>query len=407
MSQPTNELEKKSVRRGARKPIKILAICVLLSLIYVLWGTIQYPLWWYEIFFSGGYKNPSNLLRGALYIFLTYHVVILQTVIIVLAILIFSRTHVPKRLVIKINHLWKDWIISWTGLLIGIILILAIVMSVWSLESRTHEEREREQKFQQSMKELEESTRKLKAVMEENSNKVPLSVPTSFIYLDKEAADSLYGQYEPELVPSLMQEEIQKSTEVKGGINSYISTEAGQTDLNKKITEYRSIPKNSERKLKDLIRYLNEKNQLLMFRDIQPKSEELSELDNATKLLSQIYALSLDSQKLKTVRDRLLGDELRIVENQLRDLRGLTFVEGEWFVENQPDYYLFRHQFVENISNSPTCEVKIRKTAVSSQYRDAIEGAGKKSLRLSIFGNILVGLSESSRTVSLNPIAIF
>lgn len=234
-----------------------------------------------------------------------------------------------------------------------------------------------------------------------------MSVPTSFIYLDKDSVDSLFGQYEPELVPAIIQEEVEQSSEVSGGIHGVLSTDVGQRELNKRITEYRSTPKNSERKLKDLVRFLRDRNLLPMFRDIEPKSEELNKLDDAINLLSQKYDLSTEPQKLHAVRDRLLEGELRVVENQLRDLRGLTFVEGEWSVEIQPNDYFFRRAFVEKVSSSPTCEVRLNKTAINPKHKDVIENAKDKTLRLSVFGTVLVGLSQSSKTVSLNPIAVF
>jgi hypothetical protein len=205
-----------------------------------------------------------------------------------------------------------------------------------------------------------------------------------------------------------MQEEIEQSTEISGGIHSsFITTDAGQKELNKRITEYRATPKNSERKLKDLIRYLNDRTLLLMFRDVQPKSEELGRLDEATQLLSQRYGIGTDTEKLKIARDRLLAEELRFVENQLRDLRGLTLVEGEWSVESQPDAFILRHSFVENVSTSPVCEIKLPKKGVNTQYKDVLETTGNKTFRLTAFGNVLIGLTENSRTISLNPTAIF
>ncbi|HEV7398444.1 MAG TPA: hypothetical protein VGN86_18170 [Pyrinomonadaceae bacterium] len=379
----------------------------MLLLLYVFWGTLVFPGWWYSTLFEGGYRNLGNLRDGVLYVIGAYYLIVLQTVVIIVVITALSRTGAPRKLSSVFSDLWNTRTVSWASLSLGIILLLGIVISVGRLESRTREQREVDRKFEETQKKLQESLAQFDDI-EERSKRIPLSVPTSFIYLDKDSTESLFGQYEPELVPAIMQEEIEHSTELSGGIqSSFISTDAGQKELNKKVTEYRSTPKNSERKLKDLIRYLNEKALLPMFRDIQPKTEELIKLNEATELLSKKYELGLDAQKLKVVRDRLLSDELRVVKNQLRDLHGLALVEGDWSVEIQPTAYVFRHSFVSGITDSPVCEVKLKKTDIGAQYKEAIESSREKTLRFSIFGNVLVGLSEGSKTVSLSSIAVF
>jgi hypothetical protein len=177
--------------------------------------------------------------------------------------------------------------------------------------------------------------------------------------------------------------------------------------LQRKLTEYHQTPKNNERKLKDLVKYLFDKKLIKRYRNLRIESEDIRSLDEATQLLTGKFNLQIDQKQLRLLRDRLLSQEMQRLLTELHQLRGMILVEGDWSIDIQPESYVFRRPFVENVTNPPLCEIKLRKNDISTQYKDIIEGLKGSPMRLSILGNVITGISGDSRIVLLNPIAVF
>ena len=126
------------------------------------------------------------------------------------------------------------------GRLIRLILVSSIIIGLFTLDSRIAEIKRQEHL------ELEEFVEGVRVMRLTNS---PLAGPTSFIFLSSQNIDSLYGQYEPELIPATIIDEMQKSNQLKAGIklDEYLTTEVGKNELERRMTEYKRISKNSER----------------------------------------------------------------------------------------------------------------------------------------------------------------
>ena len=285
------------------------------------------------------------------------------------------------------------------GRVVRLLVVIIIIYSLATIDSRI-EEVERQTRL-----EIEELSRGL-ARKPENP---PLAGPTSFIFLSSQNVDSLYGQYEPELIPATIIDEMQKSNQLKGSIkvDEYLTTEVGRNDLQRRVTEYKGVSKNSERKLKDLLQYLLTTAFLKRYQDLQASSIEISNLNNAVRLLGTQYGLVINNDQLTRVRDQLLSQEILKLKAELKQLRGLVLVEGDWSVETQQDAYIFRRSFIENVSESLNCELKLKKSDISPENRAIIEDLKTKKIRASVFGNVIVGISDETRTVTVNPMAVF
>lgn len=241
-------------------------------------------------------------------------------------------------------------------------------------------------------------------------DKAPLSEPTMFVFLDNELVESLHGQYEPELVLAEIGKESKTTEELKVEVkpNEMVSASIGKEQYQKRLESYKAVPKNIERKLKNVMAYLHERHLVSQFGSaLESQSDELKNIDQATQLLASKYGIVVNQEKLREARDRVFADQLAILNKRLTNLRGLVLVEGDWSVQVETDSYRLKRAFAENVTNPAFCEVKLRKDSVSPRGRDILESFGGKPLRLSVFGNVLVGISESSRSVQLTPIALY
>jgi hypothetical protein len=236
----------------------------------------------------------------------------------------------------------------------------------------------------------------------------PLTEPTTFLYVDNAAIETLYGQYEPDLILASAKSAMEDSTEIKAGmsIENFLHTEIGRKVLAQKELEYKLIDKKPERKLKELLPYLYAKKLVHQFDNQLSSSDEVKNLDTAVGLFKQ-HDISVDSRKLATVRDRLLSRQVDKLEEDLRQLQGLVLIQGDWIVQSVSDQYRFTRPFVDNISHSAIAEFQVSKAQFSKGHRKIIDSLGTRTLRLRLFGNVLTGLSNSTRAVTVNPTALF
>jgi len=156
-----------------------------------------------------------------------------------------------------------------------------------------------------------------------------------------------------------------------------------------------------------VVGYLTEKSLLNRFNGLEPRSDELKNLDQATHLLTSRYGIVINDRKLRSLRDSLLSEEIATLEKRLASLKGIILVEGDWVVQSVGDGYRLRSPFVENVTNPAICEVKLHRDEVPTRARDVLDSMNGKPIRMSMLGNVVVGLSESSRTVQVTPIAAY
>jgi hypothetical protein len=379
---------------------RFLLLAKLLStgvLLYVAIG-IRYidPEWWRSFVFEGGAFNWSHWSTGLEYV--NTNLAGFFVVALVLCFIAFMMLPTSLRTAIKSFAL--KLIDGTGGRIIRVILVGIIIFSLMTLDSRVAEiKRQEHLEVEQLQRELARG----------NVDNHPLAGPTSFIFLSSQNIDSLYGQFEPELIPATVIDEMQKSNELKAGvkIEEYLTTEVGKHELERRMTEYKRISKNSERKLKDLLQYLLITNFIKRYEDLQTTSEDIKKLDDAVTLLGTQYGLVVDNGQLTKVRDQLLSQEILKLKTELKQLRGLVLIQGDWSVETQQDTYLFKRAFIENVTEPMNCELKLKKSDISPENREIIEDLKDKKIRASVFGNVIVGISDQTRTVTVNPMAVF
>lgn len=366
-------------------------------LLYVAIG-IRYfaPEWWRSFFFEGGVFDWSHWSTGLEYV--NANLVSLFVVALVLGFIVLMM--LPSSLRTAMRSLVLKLIDGTGGRIVRVILVGFIIFSLFTLDSRIAEVKRQERL------ELEEYRKELARKGVDNP---PLAGPTSFIFLSSQNIDSLYGQYEPELIPATIIDEMQKSNQLKAGVklDEYLTTEVGKNELERRMTEYKRISKSAERKLKDLLEYLLSTNFIKRYQDLQTTSEDIKKLDDAVSLLGTQYGLAVDNSQLTKVRDQLLSQEIFKLKTELRQLRGLVLIQGDWSVETQQDTYLFKRAFIENVTEPLNCELKVKKTDISPENREIIEDLKDKKIRASVFGNVIVGISDATRTLTVNPIAVF
>lgn len=132
----------------------------------------------------------------------------------------------------------------------------------------------------------------------------------------------------------------------------------------------------------------------------------MRKLEDATTLLSG-YGVVANESKLRAVRDRLLGEEMKRLETELQTLHGLVLVEGDWAVDSLPEGYKLRSPAVNQVSNPLYFTVFVRKREVSQKNQDEVQALKGQLLRLSVFGSVAAGASNSARDIHVGPVAIF
>jgi hypothetical protein len=379
-------------------------VIVSLVLLYVVIGSFYFPYWWYAFLFRGGLFSARHWEWGLGYV--TENLVwpaIVATILLALGY-ILSPDGWKTRIKSNFNSA-SSLAVRKKIRAVEVLLLLLLALSLLTLSSRSARDPAR---FFDDIEVRRLLAERTKDPAQDDWMRELLG-PSSFLYLGKESIDSLYGQYEPDLIPTSVIEELKESNQIKGGVTleSFLTTEAGKEELRRRATEYKQTPKTPERKFKELLQYLLEKKFIRRYGSIQEWSPEVDELDQAINVLNTKYNISVDSKQVLSVRDRLLSQQMERLGNQLRDLKGLALVDGNWIVEKQADAFIFRRAFIENVTEPPICEIRIRKSELSESNRETIERLDGQPISLRIFGNALAGMTEASKVVHLNPIAIF
>ena len=380
-----------------------LRVLLMLLLLYVVIGSFFFPYWWYAFLMKGGIFRAKHWNWGLSWVYdnLVWPVVIIGGL---LALAYFLS---PES--------WKTQGKSYfasaasSGIrkkirVIEILLVVLLVTSLLTLASRSARDPAR-------FAEEDELNRLLadRPTVGPQENWVrELLKPTTFLYLAKESVDSLYGQYEPNMIPSSVIEELKESNQVKAGVKleTFLTTEAGKEELQRKMTEYKQTVKSHERKFKELLQFLLEKQYLKRYASIEESSPQVEELDNAIEIIRRKHSISVDAKQLMAVRDRLLSQRIDGLVKELTNLKGLALVDGRWKVEKQTDAFILRRPFIDNVTDPPVCEIKIRKSELSESNLETIDRSAGDLIQLRVFGNVPTGMG-TARVVHLNPVAIF
>jgi hypothetical protein len=366
-------------------------------------GVVVYPEWWYGLVFDGKYRLPSYWGEGnliAMYNTISFFFPALFTI---WAILSFSNSNTSSRLQ-KLNQRVVKALSGKTWYF-GAVIALGIVFAVglYFTGPRTKQMRDLQTSLEKSTRELKETLEKIKT-----TEVPPLSDPTSFAYIDTAEVESLYGQNEPELLPTLVKKKIEDSRKGDASVmaGEYFKTDIGLSEVRSEEQELKATEKNPQRKLKDLIDFLYEQKKLRRYGLEQTKPEELKKLDDATSLLSR-YGVVSNETKLRSVRDRLFSEELNRLENELSTLHGLVLVDGDWTVARTNGGYVFRAPVIEHISSPLSFEFRLNDNDMQPKTKEIIETFKSRPIRLTAFGNVIAGASASDQNVRIVPVAVY
>jgi hypothetical protein len=388
---------------------KALTVAVLLLLTILAAGLILDPYWWYRFIFEHQFGEWSLWKEAMTFGLDEFALWILFGTVIIYAILVLQRTTVPDHLLDFTKKSWANYIVGRKVWYVVLALLIVMAVGIWSSPQRSTVEQENAAKWAETNRSLQENQRKMEEIIAGNKQKPPLAEPTIFLFLDKELVESLYGQREPEVVLAEVAEETKTTDTVKVQVDvqKVLETSAGREQYQKRLSSYKATPKTTERKLRDLVWYLQGKGLINTFgTGLEFQSDELKNLNSATEQLAR-YGIVQDQKKLRALRDRLFAQELAALEKRLTNLKGLALIEGDWFVEVASDSYILSRPFAADVSNPATCEIRLHKSSLTTESRDTLEGVGRKPVRLAVFGNVTIGVSPASRTVQLTPIAIY
>lgn len=360
---------------------------LLLSLIFLI-GIVTYPEWWTGFLFGGGFRDLSSWRDDGLDALqqVAIAVVVFAALLGLLHVLrIFRLQELRSLLQLVVTSPIADR--SVTFLTLGVFVAIAAIVG--------------------TMVDRAIPARKIVTGGYSITVNDPGLTPTTFLYIDNDAVEKLSGQYEPDLVPETVVAEIKSSSDIKAGVSveDFLKTEVGQSEFQRKMTEYKKVAQSPGRKLKDLLPYLAQHQIMRRFWGTIRDPPEITRLDQA-ELTLQGQGIAVDRKQLAAARERLLAEQLRKLEDELKDLQGLVLIEGAWSVEARGDRYVFTKPFVENVTHSSLAEFTVKKSDLAAGYEAIIDRNRGKTLHLRLFGNILVGTSDAG-TILIEPEGLF
>lgn len=255
---------------------------------------------------------------------------------------------------------------------------------------------------------LYEEYRPLVERISDDSKKPPLSEPRTILFIDEVEIESLYSQYEDELIPAIIVQEMQGSLGFKGSFSYGNILEAGvdKTEIQKKSVEYRKQPKTPQRKLKDLLAYLHSNLLYKPLSTFRSSSKEIRDIDSAMQTL-QVHTISFDQERVSMIREDLLQMELSKFIEDLSSTEGLVIIMGDWCVKEIDDKYLFTHRFTDYLNTPPECYVTVPKTSTLNDYMQIYSNADNTRLKLTVFGSVIKTTSQLQHSLKVRALAIF
>ena len=382
---------------------KVLRITPIIILSYVLVGTLLYPVWWYEFLFLGGIWQVDYWIGGFQYVafeIMTHPLMAwLALPILMISALLISRTSAPDNLLDGLKSVWSRYVMGnrWGYILLSLaILALGGILSTPS-------------RFESRLTNFEEFLASVKFDKLRMTRKtLSLQNPSKFLYVNEGIVSSLYGQYEPDLVPVMVIQEFGNSSGLRVGASfrELAEAEIDRTRYERRVLEYRSIQKSPERKAIDLLTYLINETSLTVFEGVESIPEELEEIDEAVEILKR-HGIRVPSGKMLAVRGALLAEEIAGLKSDLRNLKGLVLVKGLWTVTESAEAFVFRRPFVENVVASPVCQFSLARALFLPEELTLLEGMTDRELPLIVFGNTLTGITDESQIILLTPIAVY
>jgi hypothetical protein len=229
-----------------------------------------------------------------------------------------------------------------------------------------------------------------------------ITAPIYFHYLSQERVDQLYNQLEPELQE--VSKDVRSATKVSGGAEA--GTTGGKLQVSgeqsgeeeKKFTRAEFTP---EKKCIAVMKYV---------RATWPANYFTAFQDWLTRYQTQLMIDANRNQGLEIrprgtygwgptadFNERFAAD----LNEQLRSVRGLIFVDGEFTESLQGDQALLTYDF-----SVPTTPARKAASFRVSLPRKQIASLPTQRLRLTIFGDIIKPLGDDG-TIDIAPIAIY
>jgi hypothetical protein len=375
------------------------------ALVFLAAGFLLYPSWWYTFFFDEGWRNSAHWAWGLNY--LLYFGFLPLLFLTLVALVFFSAFRTAPWFSDARRNLHRDLkTIQNNSFLVVLGLIAATLLL--TVEPRSRETRRQEKEWAESQKRMAALTSSL---IDKQPQKPPLlSKPTTFFYISEGDVNSLYSQYEPELVLSSAAAEVQNSLKIDGtiGLEGILKTEAGAEQIRKMMVQYQQTVPTTERKLNRLVSFLLKNDFLAIFDPRLSRSEQLRTFEEAVSLLRGKYSVDLNDSEVRKIRDRLADEDLRALEQRLTDLRGHLVIDGEWTLQLDADVVTFEYEFEPGVTGSPTASFEIRRDQVSTELVALSAPTTRPTrVRLTVFGSVVAPFSVQQRSVRVRPIAVF
>lgn len=339
--------------------LRLTAAVAVLSTVYVVAGSILYPDWWFEYFWRGGFSDPSASAAALNSEVQEYPLSSLVVVFLFCALCTLIGKY--KRVILPLIDRRWGWFVSGSAFtVVGV----ALIVCRFAGPSYTA--------WEQVVASI---SRDISRRQSEGPNVVP---PIDFLYLDSTRMDRLFNEIEPEL--------IEKARTVgsthSGGAKAEIGGPALSADLGVSTSEAltsaferaRFLPERECIKVMQYVienhnaQYYTDSDRWVAMRTMPPLPFETSRIDES-KVPIEAYlneADAIEEQAIATISRKLAATpgglqhlsrrereevERRVKINQqemtreLKSLKGLVFVEGEFAASPRPNGMELLHNF--------------------------------------------------------------
>jgi hypothetical protein len=364
---------------------RILALCCIYVAAYFVVGSAFIGDWWYGFFWGGQFANPRWVALGWR-LLVNGHVAAVTCMVLGASLIIFLSVWSPRRITVFLNR----FVSLIVALSLAAIILSALAVYLIPVNAEVYGTLLSQLPFL----DRNYAVSQLRATLQEPG----ITAPIYFHYLNHERVDQLYNQLEPELQE--VSKDVRSATKVSGGAEA--GTAGGKVQVGgeqsgeeeKKFTRAEFTP---EKKCIAVMKYV---------RATWPANYYTAFNDWLTRYQTQLI-IDANRPEIRpggsgwgptaNLNERFAAD----LKEQLRSVRGLIFVDGEFTESLQGDKAVLTSDF--SVPTTPPSKAASFRVSLP---RKEIANLPKQRLRLTIFGDVIKPLGEDG-TVDIAPIAIY
>jgi hypothetical protein len=368
---------------------RILALSFIYIAAYFVVGSALFGDWWYGFFWGGQFASPRWVALGWRFL-VNWHVSAVTCTVLGASLVIFLSVWSPRRVTAFLNR--------FVSLIVALSLaaILLSGLAVYLIPGNA--EAYASLLGQLPFLDKNYAVSQLRATLQEPE----ITAPIYFHYLSQERVDQLYNQLEPELQE--VSKDVRSATKVSGGAEAGTAggkLQVGGEQSGEEENKFTRAEFTPEKKCIAVMKYVRATwpaNYYTVFDDWLTRYQTQLIIDANRDRGQEIRPReSYGWGPTADFNDRFASD----LEEQLRSVRGLIFVDGEFTESLQGDKALLTYDF--RVPTTPPSKAASFRVSLP---RKQIANLPTHRLRLTIFGDVTKPLGEDG-TVDVAPIAIY